>query len=185
MHACRRAALPRFAPAGRPPAGRFGRPPRCVTRDFLGRSKRLGRSNGGGVIRRLAVQTAFKRRSNGVQTFRALRGGAQKGAKTVPLFRGKNELPRIDLRILPCRSTDGGKKKPQASGLDPRSALFRGSSPSPADQRDRGFRTAWSDLTLLDRGPVGSGQWEVGSAGSASRIDWALRRHARRSSSSA
>jgi len=71
-------------------------------RRYLGRSKRLGRSNGGGVIRRLAVQTAFKRRSNGAQTFRALPGWAQKGAKTAPLFRGKNEMPRIDLRILPC-----------------------------------------------------------------------------------
>ena len=54
----------------------------------LGRSKRLGRSNGGGVIRRLAVQTAFKRRSNGVQTFRGIARGAQKGAKI-----GKNSAP--------------------------------------------------------------------------------------------
>ena len=37
--------------------------------ESLGRAERLERSNEGGGFRRLAVQTAFKRRSNGIQTF--------------------------------------------------------------------------------------------------------------------
>ena len=50
----------------------------------LGRVKRLERSNASAKICRLVVQTTFKRRSNDVQTFRALSNGAKRGKNKAP-----------------------------------------------------------------------------------------------------
>ena len=60
---------------------------RCM-RQNLGRVKRLERSNASAEIRRLVVQTTFKRRSNDVQTFRALSNGAKRGKNKAP-FQGQ------------------------------------------------------------------------------------------------
>jgi hypothetical protein len=63
----------------------------CDTHGVLGRVKRLERSNASAEICRLVVQTAFKRRSNDVQTFRALSNGAKRGKNKAP-FQGQMQV---------------------------------------------------------------------------------------------